>query len=95
MWIETISVRTARAEQCAMLLREMSDFRNREFNPVPEWFVCYENLEVENEISIHMAWEEKLLKQGKTNCGLLISRRFAQFGIVHHTLWNQALIFKP
>ncbi len=94
MWIETITVRTARPEQCALLLEELMDFQAKGGIAGAERFGCYRNLDVENELCIHLAWAEppgKNRPPAKTDCGLKIARRFARFGLVHHTLWRPGM----
>lgn len=87
MWIETITVRTARPEQCDVLLEELSGLiRQKEISGF-ERVVCYRNLEVENEISIHFFWNKEG-SRGKTAYGQFIAGRFARFGLIHHTLWE-------
>ena len=89
MWIEAISVRTSQAEQCKRLLQDMSALPDDSDAPRPVWCAGYQNLEVENEISIHLGWEEASLSPAKTACGLRIARIFAQYGLVHHTIWQR------
>ena len=89
MWIEAITVRTARPGQCVQLLEDMAAFREQGAIAGPLWFVCYRNLEVENEICVHLAWKAEFQAMARTDCGLLIARRFARHGLVHHTLWKQ------
>jgi len=91
MWIEAITVRTASPEQCTALLDELADFQQKKGRDAPEWFACYQNLDVKNEISIHLAWDEKVQRPGKTDFGRLIARRLDQHGLVHHTLWKRAM----
>jgi hypothetical protein len=88
MWIEAITVRTARPEQGTALLKEMKALRQEQAMPELKWSACYQSLIVENEISVHLAWTEDSCPPGKTQCGLLIARRFAEHGLVHHTLWK-------
>ncbi len=88
MWIEAITVRTSRPGKCEEILEELAEFRQQKDAPEPEWSACYRNLEVENELSVHLAWEEEAEAPAKTGPGLLIARCFAQYGIVHHTLWK-------
>src|SRR6056297_3260021 len=90
MWIEAITVRTARPEQCVDLLEELAAFEQTDEVSRPESFDCYRNLEVENEISIHLLWKDTLQAPSKTNCGLLIARRLARHGMVRHTLWKRS-----
>ncbi|MBS3757251.1 MAG: hypothetical protein KGY61_01160 [Desulfobacterales bacterium] len=91
MWIEAITVRTARPMQCSACLEELAAFGKERGIPAPKWVACYQNLEVENEISIHLAWEEEVRSPGKTACGLLIARRLDPHGLVHHTLWKLSM----
>jgi len=94
MWIEAITVRTARPEQCAGLLEELAAFQQKgeasSETLGPESFDCYRNLEVENEISIHLLWKDTQQPPAKTDCGLLIARRLTQYGMVRHTLWKRS-----
>jgi hypothetical protein len=92
MWIEIITVRTTRIKQCASLLDELAVFRKETSLVNPDWLDCYQNLEVENEISIHLGWEEKGLPVGKSAFGLQIARYLAQHGLVHHSLWKPTMI---
>lgn len=89
MWIEAITVRTARPEQCPALLKELAAFQQKAGFCTPQRFVCYRNLEVENEISIRLFWEDAQ-PPAKTDCGLLIARRLEQHGMVRHTLWKRS-----
>lgn len=91
MWIEAITVRTTHPKQCSNLLKELTAFRQKETIPGCKWFVCYQNLEITNEISIHLAWEEEIRSPEKTPLGLLIARRLAGHGLVHHTIWKLSM----
>ncbi len=91
MWIEAITVRTAKPEQCEGLLEELTALRKKIGISRPEWVACYQSLEVENEFSVHLAWNEEIKAPARTDCGLLIARRFEQLGLVHHTLWIRSL----
>jgi hypothetical protein len=88
MWIEAITVRTARPEQCAVLLEELAVFQQQDGMPRPERFDCYRNLEVENEIAIRLLWEDTPYPPAKTDCGQLVARFLEQHGMVRHTLWK-------
>ena len=90
MWIEAITVRTARPKQCADLLRELAGFSQKDEMASPKRFDCYRNLEVENEISIRLLWEDTPQPPAKTDCGLLIARQMEQHGMVRHTLWKRS-----
>ena len=91
MWIETITVRTARPQQAKTLLEELAACRLRSAHSRPICFECYQNMEIANEISVQLLWNEKVLAPEKTQCGLFISRCFEQYGIVRHTIWTFAL----
>ncbi len=90
MWIEAITVRTTRPEQCAALLKELAAFQQKPGFCSPQRFDCYRNLEVENEISIRLLWEDTPQPPAKTDCGLLIARQLEQHGMVRHTLWRRS-----
>jgi hypothetical protein len=95
MFVEIITVRTVRAEQCADLLEEMAGFSHGGSRPQPLWSACYQNLEVENEVSVHLGWEDSACREGKTASGLQIAAFLAQHGLVHHTLWKLSSCFHP
>jgi hypothetical protein len=90
MCIEIITVRTAQAEQCSALLEKMAALSQFHYHPSPKWFACYRNVEVDNEMSIHIGWGEKTHLEGKTPCGLYIARFLAQHGLIHHTIWQRS-----
>jgi hypothetical protein len=90
MWIEAICVRLARPGQRAELLLELREFQSRQGSICPKALVCYQNLEVENEIGIHLVWDEGNRSPGKTECGLLLARHFSSYGLVYHSLWKVA-----
>jgi len=89
MWIEAIRVRTSQAEQYKKLLQHMAALPDDSDAPRPVWCAGYQNLEVENEISIHLGWEEAAHPPAKTACGLRLARAFAQYGLVHHSIWQR------
>ncbi len=91
MWIEAITVRIAHPEQCTTLLEKLGAFHEKGRISRSKWFACYQNLEVVNEISIHLAWEEEIHSPEKTTYGLLIARRLAGHGLVHHTIWKLSI----
>jgi hypothetical protein len=93
MFVEIITVRTVRAEQCAGLLEEMAGFRHGGSHPQPLWCACYQNLDVENELSVHLGWEDSACLEGKTARGLQIAAFLVQHGLVHHTLWKLSNCF--
>ncbi len=88
MWIENIHARISSSEQYLNVLENLSAFRGSGYASGAQWFACYQNLDVANEISIQLAWKEGEQPRKKTNCGLLISRYLAQHGLVRHTLWE-------
>lgn len=89
MCIEVITVRTARAEKCSILLEKMAACSRFRYHPSPKWIACYRNMEVDNEISIHLGWGDNAALEGKTSCGMHIAKFLAQFGLIHHTLWQR------
>ncbi|MCF8029523.1 MAG: hypothetical protein K9K39_01350 [Desulfohalobiaceae bacterium] len=91
MWIETITVRTAKSQQAKSLLGELAACRVSCMHSRPICFECYQNMEIANEISVQLLWNEKVLAPEKTQCGLFISRWFEKYGIVRHTIWMSAL----
>ncbi len=93
MCVEAITVRTVRPEQCPALLEEVAALLEKQVIPELKWSACYQNLNVDNEICVHLAWKEGRPPPGKTECGLLIARRFAEYGLVHHTLWKLSNCF--
>ena len=93
MWIESISVRTARPKHCAILQEELGALCPQRQPPRMRWIACYQNLDVENELSIHLGWEENDQPPQKSDFGLRIARYLNQHGLVHHTLWKLARYF--
>lgn len=90
MWVEAITIRIARPAQSPAILEELTAFVQDRCTPGPRNFACYQNLEVENEIALHLAWEERGQPPGKTACGLRIARHCGQYGLVHHSLWKRS-----
>jgi len=92
MWIEAITVRTPRTMRPLDILEEVKTLWEQEgAAPRPDIFTGYQNLDVENEISIRLTWEETRQPPGQTTWGVLIARHLERHGLVRHTLWQRSI----
>ncbi|MCF8031179.1 MAG: hypothetical protein K9K39_09825 [Desulfohalobiaceae bacterium] len=95
MWVEVITVRTARPELVEPLLRELAALQEGSCDAAPASFACYRSLDIDNEVAIRLAWDERKIPASRTRIGVLIAKWLEGYGMVHHSIWTLSLYSTP
>lgn len=88
-WIELIIVRAMDIRHKPMLKQLGDQLTPNRRPPGLHAVTLYRNAFVENDICVHMRWEQQANQPTRSDVGIELAAALDDFGRVHHTIWIQ------